>query len=66
MANYYVNRNAQQNGDHEVHLDGCTRMPTNPLYLGSFSTCHDAVRAAKQYFPRSNGCYWCSPACHTT
>ena len=23
MASYYVNRNAQDNGDHEVHLQGC-------------------------------------------
>jgi len=27
MASYYVNKNAQSNGDHEVHKDGCTFMP---------------------------------------
>jgi len=25
--NYYVNTNAQANGDHEVHKEGCTKMP---------------------------------------
>lgn len=24
MAYYYVNDNAQSNGDHEVHVTGCT------------------------------------------
>jgi hypothetical protein len=24
MPNYFVNDNAQSNGDHEVHQDGCT------------------------------------------
>ena len=68
MAHYYVNRNAQPNGDHEVHKDGCAWMPAleNRLYLGDFTSCHDAVRAAKVFFPRSNGCIHCSPACHTS
>jgi len=38
MALYYVNKNAQSNGDHEVHKDGCVFMPLllNRLYLGNF------------------------------
>ena len=65
---YYVNRNAQENGDHEVHrTHGC---PTpareeNRLYLGDFSNCHDAVREAKKHYPTANGCANCSPACNT-
>lgn len=27
MARYYVNTNAQSTGEHEVHKDGCHRMP---------------------------------------
>ena len=28
MARYYVNDRAQPNGDHEVHKDGCSFMPS--------------------------------------
>lgn len=67
MAKYYVNMNAQENGDHEVHEFGCSWMPDpeNRKYLGEFVTCHGAVREAKKYYPQSNGCYHCSNACHT-
>lgn len=68
MAYYYVNKNAQLNGDHEVHKSGCSYIPEeyNRLYLGDFSNCHDAVREAKKYYHQSSGCYYCSYACHTT
>ncbi len=67
MAAYYVNKNAQTNGDHEVHKTGCSYMPDagNRLYLGDFNNCHDAVREAKKHYAQSNGCYYCSPECHT-
>lgn len=67
MARYYVNKNAQSNGDHEVHKVGCAWMPEqeNRIYLGDFNSCQEAVRAARQYFPKSDGCAFCSPACHT-
>lgn len=68
MALYYVNKNAQPNGDHEVHTAECSFLPSedNRIYLGVFSDCYGAVREAKKYFPRSNGCYYCSSACHTS
>jgi hypothetical protein len=68
MYNYYVNKNAQENGDHEVHKSGCERMPEveNRKYLGYFSNCQDAVCKAKEIYPRSNGCFYCSKDCHTT
>jgi hypothetical protein len=67
MAAYYVNKNAQTNGDHEVHVSSCGFMPSaeNRLYLGDFSGCTAAVQAAKKHYPKSNGCAFCSPACHT-
>lgn len=66
MASYYVNNNVQSNGDHEVHLTGCSRFPTQDYtYLGDFSNCDDAVNAAKNYHDQVNGCYWCSRSCHT-
>ncbi len=68
MAAYYVNKNAQANGDHEVHTTGCTFMPEphNRQYLGDFAGCAAAVQEAKKYFRQSNGCAFCAPACHTS
>ncbi|RAH34417.1 hypothetical protein DOT37_03105 [Pantoea agglomerans] len=65
---YYVNKNAQTNGDHEVHVGSCDRMPqtSNRLYLGIFESCSPAVREAKKFYLKSNGCYYCSRACHTS
>ena len=67
-AHYYVNKNAQGNGDHEVHKEGCQYMPTvlNRIYLGLFENCHKAVAAARKHYSQVNGCYWCSRECHTT
>ncbi len=52
MDSYYVNRNAQLNGDHEVHKEGCRYLPTaeNRIYLGQFSSCREAVQEAKKHF----------------
>ena len=70
MASYYVNKNAQANGDHEVHEEGCSFMPDvhNRTYLGEYNSCHPAVAAAKMTMPfnRVNGCYYCCNECHTT
>ncbi|RJO66302.1 MAG: hypothetical protein C4523_12960 [Myxococcales bacterium] len=68
MAYYYVNKNAQANGDHEVHKSGCSYMPEqeNRLYLGDFTNCKDAVKEAKKTYSKSNGCYYCATECHTS
>lgn len=70
MARYCVNRNAQPNGDHEVHnLDTCWTppAPANRIDLGTHSSCVTAVATARARFPgaRINGCVHCSPSCHT-
>lgn len=67
MANYYVNKNAQSNGDHEVHKSGCSYMPDveNRINLGDHSSCGPAVRKAKDYYTQVNGCYYCANECHT-
>jgi len=68
MARYYVNKNAQTNGDHEVHKSGCSFMPLehNRLYLGEFANCYMAVLEAQKHYPQSNGCKFCSLECHTS
>jgi hypothetical protein len=65
---YFVNRNAPDDGDHEVHEATCSHLPAEDhrLDLGQFSTCYAAVREAKRHFPRSNGCFYCARACHMT
>ena len=67
VASYYVNDNAQANGDHEVHREGCSFMPsqTNRTYLGQHDDCRSAVVAASGYYQQVNGCYYCSRECHT-
>lgn len=67
MYSYYVNKNAQTNGDHEVHKESCSYLPTvsNRIHLGYFFNCQDAVQEARKYYNQVNGCYYCSNACHT-
>jgi hypothetical protein len=62
---YYVNKNAQSNGDHEVHREECSYLPANRIDLGLFNNCQDAVREAKKHYTQVNGCVYCSKACHT-
>ncbi|WP_310556804.1 hypothetical protein [Flavobacterium sp.] len=63
---YYVNNKAQSNGDHEVHTEICTYLPSDKKYLGDFSNCKDAVKEAKKTYDDVNGCYYCSNSCHTS
>lgn len=67
MAHYCVNKNAQENGDHEVHKVGCSWYPNeeNRVSLGTHDTCYTAVIEAMNHFPKSNGCAHCSPDCNT-
>lgn len=68
MAHFYVNKNAQPNGGHEVHTTGCDHPPdaANRLSLGDHANCQSAVREAKRTYPTANGCCYCCYACHTT
>ncbi len=65
---YYVNTQAQTNGDHEVHNSSCSflPLPQNRLYLGDFDGCWKAVVEARKHYAKSNGCFFCSNACHTS
>ncbi len=68
IMRYYVNKNAQPNGDHEVHTSTCNWIPNseNRIYLGEFLFCSSAVSEARRYFKQCNGCYYCANACHTS
>ncbi len=66
MPRYYVNKNAQTNGDHEVHKSGCSYMPNteNRTYLGEFPSCKEAMVEARKIYKNADGCYYCSNECH--
>lgn len=68
MDKYYVNNTAQLNGDHEVHKQGCywLSQANSVKDLGYHASCFSAVRDAKRYYLRANGCATCSNACHTS
>jgi hypothetical protein len=68
MDTYYVNSNAQANGDHEVHKSTCSFLPElqHRVKLGVFTNCYDAVREAKKKYSTADGCAFCCPACHTS
>ena len=63
---YYVNKNEQDNGDHEVHTSECSFLPEkeNRIYLGNFDSCKEAVKEAKDYYDDVDGCYFCCNECH--
>lgn len=67
MSSYYVNKNAQAGGEHEVHKYGCTWLPAaeNRIYLGQFYTCQAAVQEARKHYTSVDGCYFCCRPCHT-
>lgn len=66
LNNYYVNKEDQNNGDHEVHKDYCVRLPSteNRLFLGIFSTDQEALKEAKKYYKNADGCAYCCPSIH--
>lgn len=69
MPDFCVNKNAQSNGDHEVHdlSASCSYLPAsaNQLALGNFDSCRGAVQAASNHYSQVNGCYFCANACNT-
>lgn len=72
MPYFIINKNPQQNGDHEVHEinAGCQHFPNteNQIDLGFHLSCQNAVADAKTRWPnnRINGCYYCCRPCHTS
>ena len=68
MNDYYVHKEQDKQGDHEVHISGCSWMVNveNFIYLGSFDDCVEAVKAAKKHYSKVNGCIHCSKKCNTS
>lgn len=63
---YYVNKQAQANGDHEVHKETCWYLPAphNRLDLGNCDSDQEALGKALRYYPKADGCKYCCPSIH--
>lgn len=66
MPWYYVNKNAQSDGYHEVHETDCTQGANleNQQSVGWHSDCHGAVTKARESYTYVDGCAYCCAACH--
>jgi hypothetical protein len=67
QVSYYVNRVAQPNGDHELHVDDCFLRTSerNRVQLGEFTSPADAAAAAREAgFATIDGCRFCLPTLH--
>lgn len=64
---YFVNKNAQSTGEHEVHTETCAFLPdiNNREYLGYFDSPLKAVEKACQLFNNVDGCFYCCKSAHT-
>ena len=68
MPYYYVNKNAQPGGEHEIHTTSCNHgvtIESNKLSLGYHSDCKGAKQEAKKHYTNVDGCYYCCKDCHT-
>ena len=64
ITRYFVNRDADVSGDHEVHATGCRRLPgmRHRIYLGTFASCRAAVREARKFYNAVRACPSCAKA----
>jgi len=67
MAEFYVELNTQENGDHVVHTSTCSLLPSREVlrYLGSISNTKSAVKKAGEHLTQVNGCAHCTPSYQT-
>lgn len=66
MSKYYVSKNINEDGRHEVHNQRCRTLPPMDelICLGDFKICSDAMIASRNIYEKVNGCYNCCFPCH--
>lgn len=66
MKRYYINKNAQSNGDHEIHTERCSfgALPKDRIDLGYHENDRSALKAGKAVYPNADGCAYCCPSIH--
>jgi hypothetical protein len=64
MAEFFIEIDAQGNGDHLIHKSDCSLLPAKEAiyYLGSISNINSAMKKAGERFTKPTGCTQCSPA----
>lgn len=65
---YYLNTNADSNGNNEVHKESCEWMPApkNRCFIGFFNNGIEAVNYAKSIgWSNADGCFFCANEAHT-
>ena len=62
MSKYYVRVKPQLTGFNAVHKENCPFIQdlNKKIYLGEFSSCHEAIGEAKKYFLQPKGCLFCA------
>lgn len=60
---YYVHTKAGSSGVNRVHCAGCPSLPSleDRFFLGTFYAPLDALKQARKYYPRAEGCKNCCP-----
>lgn len=63
---FYLNKQAQKNGEHEVHTSTCIFLPSleNRIDLGEHTKCSAALEMASNFYDYTNGCKFCCSKCH--
>ncbi len=67
VKRYYVNKNSNNTGEHEVHIEECKYLPdeNNRVDLGYQYNSKDALIKAKTFYSDVDGCFWCCREIHT-
>lgn len=67
IKKYYVNKNSNTTGEHEVHNEECKVLPNdyNRIDLGYHSNSNDALIKAKTLYNNVDGCFYCCKEIHT-
>jgi hypothetical protein len=64
MAYYYVDKESQPAGEHEIHRSDCLWLPGDRIFLGDCYSCSEALKLAKEYYDKVDGCRHCSIECN--
>lgn len=61
MKLYYVDKNQNQNGHHELHIATCVHLPNlfHRKYLGNYNTLSEASHHAKKHYQNTVACIHC-------
>jgi len=61
MPRYFVSKELQINGEHEVHREDCSLIPEkeNCIFLGNYMSSETAVGVAENFYDNVQSCYQC-------